>query len=1118
MVDELASLADKKERERIKSALDVNMLVEAAAGTGKTTVLLERMVELIRTGRCSHISRLAAITFTRKAAAELRSRFQSELEKAVREAGKEKNEEKKRLEDALMHIEQCFIGTIHSFCARLLRERPLEAEVDLSFEELDETEDKMLLDDAWEEFAAVAIADDPENINNKLRAVGLKLNDLKSAFEIYANFADVEAWPAMEKPPEMPTAEELNRRIRGYVEHMEEVEPQLPEEDGEPKRMKRTYRSISLKFRQNDPDDIAAAMSLIEELNRKPPSIWRSTPKEERALLKREQSLWNERKEEMDTAGLVDNWYNIRYEVAMEALGLASEHYQRMRERLGVLNFQDLLNKAARLLRETPEVRSYFAGRYSHLLVDEFQDTDPIQAEMMLLLTSSDTDTAGLNWLESHPRPGALFVVGDPKQSIYRFRRADIATYNLVKRKFEEWEDAEVLELSSNFRSVGPVLQFVHDCFSDQFEPPGQPTPESPSYVKLEKCKREAETGELTGVKVLRVPCGDNGKADPLKEADIIARFIVEAVKSRKKVTRTAPLDGEKAKPGESSWGDFMIITFKKNELEPFARRLQELGAPCRVSGSAGLASVRELKLLLTCLKAAVHPDNPVLLVAALRSELFGISDASLYRFKKEGGRFDYRCEREIPRSLPGEEKEAFADAFRRLHEYAELLDRLPPVSALERIADDLGLFALAGRREGGDVAAGSIAKALEVLRSERAGRWTVPQFLETLEELASGAVESDGMSALPERPDAVQIMNLHRVKGLQAPVVFLAGVSSPIKLESQLHIDRSDISAGKATGYMEIRRPAYNKKRGGVVACPQGWADRQKREDLFQGKEKVRLRYVGATRPESMLVVSLSAGGEETMWSHFAPALESAPELLLPEESEWEEGEKKEKEVPCTPLKAAETIRARLRKASSPTWELAAAKELALASCGRVSQRRPAPIEREMDSLEDLLEDAEKGVLWGAVVHELLELGTRIDGVDLLPAASALLEENGLDARFAPDAFALVQAVMRSTLWKRAAESQVRLAEVPFCVLLEESAKPTLLRGKIDLAFREKDGWVIVDYKTDRPTEALSSAELAEKYAPQVHLYARAWEKCTGEEVAETGIFLVTTGEYARV
>ena len=168
---------DQAERNLVTSELDKTMLVEAAAGTGKTTAMIARMVALLVAGKC-RTDTLAAVTFTRKSTAELRARFQIDLEKAARAA---KGEARARLDAAVATVERCFIGTIHSFCARLLRERPVEAGVDVGFQELDEVADARLRQQAWEEYIARLLAtDDP--ILAELEELGIEIRGLGPTF------------------------------------------------------------------------------------------------------------------------------------------------------------------------------------------------------------------------------------------------------------------------------------------------------------------------------------------------------------------------------------------------------------------------------------------------------------------------------------------------------------------------------------------------------------------------------------------------------------------------------------------------------------------------------------------------------------------------------------------------------------------------------------------------------------------------------------------------------------------------------------------------------------------------------------------------------------------------
>ncbi|MGW8320539.1 MAG: UvrD-helicase domain-containing protein [Thermodesulfobacteriota bacterium] len=689
--------ADQDQRDRIVNILDRNMLVEAAAGTGKTTSMVERMVALLAGGACEEIRTLAAVTFTRKAASELRGRFQVRLERAVREAA---GEERERLEKALANIEQVFIGTIHSFCARLLRERPVEAGVDLAFEEIDEDVDQRLRSEAWEELTASLLIEDTEDMHSQLDRLGLALEDLESSFLRFADFPDVDEWPVPEEGRDEPDLADARGQLQQYVTHMQRLAPDLPAQWGNDSlipQFKRLPRVISHYGDLNTASRLMEVLALFDRQGKAVQKEWKREGRFTADDAKQEQARWERFREEVVRPALCD-WYEYRYAKALRVLFRGREIYDRLRAERGQLNFQDLLIKAAGLLRDKPHVRTYFRDRFRFLLVDEFQDTDPVQAEVMMLLTA--TDPKEPEWRKCVPRPGSLFVVGDPKQSIYRFRRADIVTYNevksMIRRGDGKGEEGILLELSVNFRTTATIIEWVNQVFAsvdeDSQQSPGtqkrfprEDSDESPGYVPLRPGRLEGNDGELSGLYFLSIPEEYTNKDDAAEyEADRIARTIRDAIDSG------MPPD------------DFMIVTFKRRHLSLYARKLQDLGIPNQVSGGTTLNEVGELELLYLCLQAVVRPDNPVCLLAALRSELFGMSDTALYALKKAGSRFSYS--EAVPEERLSEvDAEAFRDAFGRLRRYARWLARLPVPAALEKMVADLGLMALAGSRPGGD-------------------------------------------------------------------------------------------------------------------------------------------------------------------------------------------------------------------------------------------------------------------------------------------------------------------------------------------------------------------------------------------------------------------------------
>lgn len=1133
---------DQDQRELILTRLDRNMLVEAAAGTGKTASMVGRMVALLRTGTCENVRTLAAVTFTRKAAAELRSRFQVGLEQAVREA---EGEEKARLERALADIEHCFTGTIHSFCGRLLRERPVEAGVDVSFVEIEAEADGRLRKEAWGEFCALTIASDPHGFLDELDRLGLSLGDLESAFLRFADFPDVDTWPLPWDGAPLPDLAPAGLVLQEYLSHMRAITPLLPEDTGNDKLIPAYHRLPRIASHYNDLSQPDQLMELLEEFDRSlsiVQKIWMQNGAFTKEEAKAEKENWDVFRSKI-AAPLLRIWRVHRYAPLMQVLFAAREVYDRMRHERGWLNFQDLLMRAAALLREKPHVRRYFNERFTHILVDEFQDTDPIQAEVMLLLTAADPDEC--DWHRCVPRPGSLFVVGDPKQSIYRFRRADIVTYNEVKEIILSGGNTDggaegglLVRLSANFRSTSTLTGWVNHVFQpkpdesgDAGENPGpvlcfpaQETEVSPAYVKLLPGRADGNSGELAGLQVLYID-DDYSRIDDAVawEADLISRTIRHALDQGLTITRTSR-ELEQGVPEAASPSDFMIITRTRKHLSLYARALQTYGIPHRVTGGAALNEIEELKLLHACLRAVSRPDDPVSLVAALRSELFGVSDTALYAFKQAGGRFSYRAT--VPEGLESEDAEAIEDAFAHLLETERFISHLPPLAALERISGGLGLPVLSATHPGGDVQAGSLAKALEVLRGLQSEVWTTSQLVEYLETLVNREETFDGISARSGNRPAVRVMNLHKVKGLEAPVVFLAAPAGEWDHGVELHIDRS---GPRILGYMGIRGGSDNFGSVSLLACPAGWDEAAELEKLFLDAEALRLRYVAATRAGSALIITqrTSEGkNRRNPWKYFLAHLSCEPELTDP-------GAQAAPVVPQVSLSTKEVeeardgILSRLARCEVPTFDARAAKEYALAQPLPAKDgpglEKPAapPAVAETGTETPAAGEGEHGVEWGTVIHLLLEAAAREPGADLEKLAAAALPESGLDPELAPAAAALASGVLDSEIWRRSLKSEHRLSEVPFHYLLDEDNDelPVLLRGSVDLAFRENGGWVLVDYKTDLADSDAEMKALARRYAPQLRLYARAWEACTGETVKEMLLYFTRGGiaEYIK-
>jgi len=1136
-------LPDAVARGRIRDALDVNLLVEAGAGSGKTTELVKRMTALVATGSAT-VDQIAAVTFTRKAAAELRERFQARLEGALRAEGEEalEAEPRGRIHDALEEIDRAFVGTIHAFCARLLRERPLEVGLDPGFEELPPEERAGFYREFWESYLERLVRDgDP--VLEELEEAGLRTGQLYGLFENLAANPDVE-FPAEETAP--PTGSEVNAVRRDLQELVERGLELMPDRephrgwDSFQRKLRTAWFTLDVTGWRRLADFFEALAPLVRvghSEHRTTLNRWKDADMA-RALLARANAFGFG---DTPARRLLDRWYAHRYALALRLAGRAAREFAEHRRRSGRLDFQDLLLLTARLLREDPSARGELGRRYRRLLVDEFQDTDPLQAEIMLLL-ASDPDGGGAaaepspgDWRTAVPRPGALFVVGDPKQSIYRFRRADIQLYEFVKERFRAFGD--VLELTSNFRSCPAVGDLVNEVFAHPDLFPPEASEEQARFEPL-RTRPSARLAPAEGVYWYTVrPEGRAYAAVAEDDASRLAAWIRRRLDA-----------------GERAPGDFLILTRNKRGLAAYARALEAHGIPVQVTG-AGVGVELELNELLGLLECMIDPTDPVKVVTVLVGLFFGLDHQRLVDHRLAGGAFD------VMRPGGGGDP-VVREALATLHRWWRRASREPADVFLGRVVPELGLLPLAAAEELGAVRAGALVYALDAVRaSALSGDASLPGALNAVR----AALETPEAEAPlePGRSDVVRLMNLHQAKGLEAPVVVLADPSKVSGRAPEMHVERR--ADGTAVGWLDV-----SEQRGGYggatpLARPPEWSAKEAAEERFDQAEQVRLLYVAATRPRDELVVARRPDHiEESPWSRLDPWLVTHGTELAPEP----DTPRPREALHDTPAEIARRVgdaAERLRRMTEPSFRHVTVTEVAKAGVG---EGRGASV-----TVAGADRGAFRGYSWGSAVHGALAAAASDDSeVTLRAACRALLIEHGrpLDDHGEPreveELVALVRSVRASALWRRAAEAGRVLVEVPFAApgatrppeppprpvepLREDPSRPqkqldlfggadpsvsgraappvtdpaeaegggepdpvpAVLEGVIDLAFREREGWVIADYKTDVGTDPEFPARV-EAYRRQVDLYAEAWARLTGEPVKERVLFFTTQG-----
>ncbi len=1073
------------------------MFVEAGAGSGKTTSLADRMVAVIQSGRCT-VDRMAAITFTRKAAAELRGKFQVALERAARKATEPRTSQP--LQEALIHLEQLFTGTIHAFCGRLLRERPVEAGVAPGFEEIEEDRDAEIRRQAWHEYIAGLNATGDGRLT-RLTDAGVSPGDLEEAFASVCLYPEVEfPAPETDPPDPAPAVAELQKVLKV-------LEKALPRNKPEVTKCPLQLAIMGLRRGLSVTDtrraaDIARLLKRCKEIKKPTYKWWEPRSKTEADAAC---ALYEDfRKSTVDP--YLITWRAYVYHVALAILLPAREAAADARKRLGLLNYQDLLLKTAAVLRDNPEVRAYFRDRFRCLFVDEFQDTDPVQAEVILFLGGdSETET---DWTRMRPRPGVLFVVGDPKQSIYRFRRADIGTYTRVREIIEQG-GGRVVELTKNYRSAGRLCHWLNGVFENTF--PETAREEQPAFAPLDPDRPMGAAGH-TGVRTLTLPKHVDYKEVPGLEAGAIARFIDDAVRNRGVIEGgSADLPG----PRPARYGDFLILTRIKRNVAAYAKALEERGIPHEVGGGGAFAAVGAMQALLTLLQALANPDDAVAVVGALRGPLFGVTDDDLYRHRAAGHAFRYL----IPglEAIPG----SVGESFQTLAAAHRLTRDLPVAAAVEQILDLTGLLAWAASGEAADTSAGNLQRAIDRMRMTAGAGGTFCHCVEGLAaDLSANSIEALGLE--PGRRDVVRLMNLHKAKGLESPVVFLADpcIGSPEGVD--IRITRK---GDRPLGYLSIGKSAGDRGWE-LIGHPTDWSKHEGEELAYLKAEEARLRYVAATRARDLLVIGRFHGKSRAKnpppWEPFSSFLEDIPELAVPK--------------PASPLRRHE---ADLSRAAEGVAEAAREAKFARALQASFSSKSVTEIvsstkQREASGtserppalrLGDDTDDIPKGSDWGTLIHAMLQAAMQtpkeMSEDELKKLAAFFSADNPSLQSHVADAVLTVKSVMTSEMWQRARFSPECHTEVPFAIevpreevpgALASAAPRTLLQGVIDLVYRVEGGWEIVDYKT----ELLDSgaAPLVSRYAPQLMLYSKYWIDITDERVVRKGLLLIRSGE----
>ena len=1102
---------DHAATERIRTALDETLFVEAGAGSGKTRALVDRVLALVLDAG-EPLGAIAAITFTEKAAAELRDRVRRRLDAAAESARRTGDSASlERCQAALDDLDAAAIGTLHSFAQRILSEHPVEAGLPPRVEVLDEVASMVAFDDRWTELVD-DLLDDATLARPilLLTAAGVRLTALREIALSFNQNWDLVAERAPADAPELP---EWESRLTAIVAAVEQAcSEQAHCHDGDDP-LCRLLRELEQWVQQmHAAPDESARLALTRPEGGRP----KASPNGKGAKPRWTKgydlpALRAQLKDLMEQCDLLANEVTHaalqRIAVELRRFTLeAAEH----RRRDGRLEFHDLLVMARQVLRDPqhgPAVRAALYDRYRRLLLDEFQDTDPIQVELAVLVTSPDQSAGRKPWQEIEPAPGRLFFVGDPKQSIYRFRRADIALFLEAAGHFGG--EGRRLSLTTNHRSGGELVAWINATFGRLISS-SPDVASQPTFEESVSVRPDAPVGPAVAV-MGRTAHGDNPSADDLRahEATDVATSICRILSEAWQVDRSADWQQPDWQPARA--GDVTVLLPTRLSLPFVEDALAEAGLAFRVESASLVYSGRLVRDVFLTLRAVDDPSDELSTVAALRSALFGCGDDDLFLFRQAGGRFDHTAAQ--PETVPADDVVGAGLAYMAdLHRERRWRT---PSEMVDRVVRDRRVLELGGNE-------GRARDLWQRMRFvvDQARAWTdtthgtLRQYLDWVRQQSSpGSRVAEAV--LPETDDdAVRIMTVHAAKGLQFPITVVAGLSTlpQSRLAGAQVVWPPDGSCILSVG-KKVTSPAFEAWRP---------LDEQMSHD-----ERIRLLYVACTRARDHLVLSLHRraraypaatqarlSNAELLAETLGPELDALPDASVGSVLPLVDTAVRDRTGAPVVLPFDEWREERttaLAKSSRPRTVAATA----LTDEGEPDAESDPGLQKRPGDLDlPPWRKGRYGTAVGRAVHgvlQLVDLGSGRGLDDLVAAQAAAEGVTGHESHVTT----LVRAALDSPTVTEAAGCP-HWREVYVAVPLGDGQT---LEGYIDLLYRRPDGsLVVVDYKTGPETPDDDLDDLVERYRLQGSSYALAVGEATGEAVADVVfLFLTPQGAVAR-
>ncbi len=1097
---------------------DRSMVVTAGAGTGKTYVLVRKYLDLIETMDVT-VPEILALTFTEKAAAEMKDRIRKEI------ARREGRVWEKAAEDFMLAPVQTF----HSFCAQVLREFPIETGLDPGFTVIDEQHISRIHATAIETLihtpqekrvnhATVQVLSvfEPSQLKQMLVAMytrrqqfikffGMLESDQESIRSFWqgeiCRFRDEEI-TSLQKDSSfsgplckmLSYAEIYSGSDDKAAVYLQQVRPLLEcmadESPGE------DFCSAADAFLKNRPGNVGSK----KNWNDGDLELFRQAKKDLIDVLERKKNLLSlsaDPDHPLMTASV--NLFHHLSPVFHRYLEIVTD----AKAQSGGLDFSDLILHARSLFTSEPEIVStHFMQRFRYILVDEFQDTDPAQFDIVLAIAG-----------DLRPTTDCLFIVGDPKQSIYLFREADVTRFKEAQTRILSACQGRVINLDTSFRSTKEVIGLTNRIFSRLFA-----SAEKPWEFGYEPIiTSNARSGHAGHVELMLPPEGEDTQSGRRNEADMVARRIISLVND----TSAGVYEEEKDRTftrRRAHFGDIAILLEQRTNLPVYLSALSRYGIPYYVHGGTGFYERQEILDLYNVLAYLENPGNDIHFAGLLRSPYMGISDTDLYLASVEQG-FSFR-EKFFNYTMKGP-SDSCARACSLLAKWESYTGRCSIVHLIRMILSDSGAYTLySAHPEGGAILA-NIEKMIRIVaKREKDGQYFLSSFITDL-RLSMEEKEREGEAPLDSLArNSVNIMTVHAAKGLEFPIVFVPDMAMTFRQRPDpVMIGDDSRMAGirvpdPSNQYKPASSPVLN-----VLRALEGQKERAERKRLF---------YVAMTRARDILVmsgippenqeISFDLAKNRIEWLFSALGITgdsiSAGEHLL------DTGD------PAGPLKLTiitdpECIIANTsNNLPGPVVIPPGCEGMSGHASGSLTgQKKPALLkELTVSQLESIIEKgpdsgqsptvsrdicglSHQGTIHGTIIHEVLR------GREPRVVCS---EYGIMDEEYIRDCTDVAAQFRKSALMQRVKRE---FCELPISILVGKIH----IKGTIDRLCEFDDGsWILIDYKTGPVTRESYQAH-EELYNVQMAVYMMAAGRLVNEPVIGY-LYFTATGEFHRV